>query len=315
MSEATTTAPSPTATKDRRHKSELRPASAVLGDWLPTWLPPVARLADDNGWRVTVRCRECRVELNLDLPDEMQASDLWGEELGDDGAEVVKLPEPNVLARGYAALCFVCDSCADARRRAEDHSRTSTAQRTRLLASRLPASMYGVRFADYWSGKGAKRDKALPAIMEWAEGSSSKGLLLFGEVGTGKTWLAAAAVNKWLEHGPIRWCSVPVLLAQVGQAFGDEDRAKAISVLTGKGPLVLDDLDKVVPRDYALSQLFTAIDARYAAGAPLLVTTNKSPGELARRFGDEFGDPIASRLVGHCKVLEIDGPDRRLELS
>jgi DNA replication protein DnaC len=49
------------------------------------------------------------------------------------------------------------------------------------------------------------------------------------------------------------------------------------------------------------------------AGAPLFVTTNLALSELAARFPQPYDEAIASRLAGYCRVLRVEGSDRRLE--
>jgi DNA replication protein DnaC len=136
-------------------------------------------------------------------------------------------------------------------------------------------------------------------------------LCVFGSVGVGKTWLAAAAAWEMVDRRPVRWVSVPVLLAQLMASFADAERAAALRAITGTGPLILDDLDKGNATDWTRQQLFAAIDGRVTAGAPLLITTNLPPSAI----GERLGDPIMSRVVGYCQVVEIAGADRRLEAA
>jgi DNA replication protein DnaC len=117
----------------------------------------------------------------------------------------------------------------------------------------------------------------------------------------------------------VRYVSVPDLIIKLGAAFGDKDRAEALRILTGRGALVLDDLDKIKPSTHLLSHLFTAIDNRYQAGAPMFVTANLALTELEAYFAGAEADgerrvaaeAIVSRLTQHCRVGRIDGPDRR----
>lgn len=82
--------------------------------------------------------------------------------------------------------------------------------------------------------------------------------------------------------------------------------------MIGTEALVLDDLDKARRSEYASEQLLCAIDKRITAGAPLLVTTNLMPSQLADRFPG-YGPMIVSRLRGYCETFLVEGPDRRLE--
>jgi DNA replication protein DnaC len=102
-----------------------------------------------------------------------------------------------------------------------------------------------------------------------------------------------------------------VLMAELQQAWGDDDRRAALKVLTSAGPIALDDFDKVNATEHVRVQLFTALDKREQSRVPLIVTTNLKPSELSKKLGDV----IASRLVGMCVVLPYPGPDRRLEIG
>jgi DNA replication protein DnaC len=172
----------------------------------------------------------------------------------------------------------------------------------RLRASGLPAALQKLTF----ERTPAPEDATL-AARRWAAGEI-QGVLLFGSIGGGKTGLAAAATMGRLRLEPVRWVSVPSLIARSLASFGSDERGDAIAELTGGGTVVLDDLDKVKPSAWVLAQLFVAIDSRVASGAGLFVTTNLRPKEIAATLGE----PIASRLAGHCTVRQVNGKDRRL---
>jgi DNA replication protein DnaC len=171
----------------------------------------------------------------------------------------------------------------------------------RITRSELPSPLQGLRIED------AVKGPASEAAGFWATGKIP-GLCLTGPVGVGKTWLAAAAAWERLQTYSVRWVSTARLMAQLRSGFNSEAKAKADTIIAGTGAIVLDDLDKVKPSEYAREVLFAAIDGRVEEGSPLLVTTNKSMGEL----GNQLGDPIMSRLAGHCRVVKMVGDDRRV---
>lgn len=155
------------------------------------------------------------------------------------------------------------------------------------------------------------RHGAVDSARRWSEGQQ-RGLLLTGEIGVGKTYLAATAAWHYLSRGSLRWTSAPALMTALAAGWDDQRRRDALSVLTSADALVLDDLDKTRPSEYAAEQLFGAIDTRVTRGVPLLVTTNLSLNELADRFPSPFGDSIASRLAGYCETRTLAGADRRM---
>lgn len=199
-------------------------------------------------------------------------------------------------------LCDSCQTIVDHEdSQAREHERQQV-QRQRILT--LPRELQSVDMA-----KSPADGEAVDAAKLWvAQGGA---LTLVGIVGAGKTYLAAAATAQMMAERDVSWQSVPSMLAAATAAFGDDDRRKAVRAIVGNGALVLDDLDKIKPGDWAASQLFAAIDNRLTSGAPLLITLNKSLGELADFIGGEFGPAIASRL-SQQHVVELHGADQRL---
>ena len=238
-----------------------------------------------GGWEVDTSCHRCGNDVVL-------FSDI----------------EPKAPGLGFAAF-VTCDACEAAIELQEAEVATEQERTKRIRASGLPHALQGMRW-DVLDMDRGDRVKAIEAARAWAEAIKPRGLCLFGDTGVGKTRIAATATWQRLLKYPVRWVSVPVLMAQIAAGFGDEGRREAVRTISGTGPLVLDDLDKVNPSEWSIQQLFAAIDSRIAAGSALLITTNLPPSQL----GEKFGQPIISRIVGSCDVLSLYGEDRRLSL-
>lgn len=195
----------------------------------------------------------------------------------------------------------LCDACSDKREVAEQVEKWRATHARNLEGSNLPRELHEIGF------DGFPQREAVDLAKRWGNGEI-KGLCFTGDTGVGKTWLAAAAMWPMLYRRRVRWVDTAQLMSALAASFGDEHRGLALRVVSGDGPAVLDDIDKVNPTESARQCLFAAINARIAAGAPLLITTNEPISGL----GELLGKPIMSRLAGYCEVVEMIGPDRRV---
>lgn len=200
-----------------------------------------------------------------------------------------------------------CDECSAKQEAHEAERERVQAREARRTRCQLPNSLRGELLTHFQPLYG--QAAAFSAAREWAAIEDPGGLLLTGEVGVGKTRLAAAACWTRLERWPCTYASVARAMARLGASFTDEGRREAVRVFAGNGPVVLDDFDKGRPSDFGREQLFAAVDGRYQSGAPMLVTTNLTPSQI----GERFGESIMSRLAEYCRVVQMVGGDRRLE--
>ena len=103
---------------------------------------------------------------------------------------------------------------------------------------------------------------------------SGAGLLLWGGVGTGKTFLAACVANALLDR------SIPVLMPVAGELLNKlmgiypSERNDFLKSLNAYSLLILDDFGMEHSSEFAMSQMFNIVDGRYRTGKPLIVTTN-----------------------------------------
>lgn len=203
--------------------------------------------------------------------------------------------------------CVAVEEERDRRARGEqDRKERDTRAALRRQQSGLDRHLWDFGF----SSIAAELGDGLALARRWARGETN-GAVLGGPVGVGKTRLAAAATNLMLARRRVRWFSGPRLLACLGSGgFDSPPRVAALAALTGTEALVLDDIDKVRATEYAAEIVFLAIDVRCDGAAPLLVTTNLAPGELAERWPQPYGEAIASRL-SLLPGAHVDGVDRR----
>ncbi len=140
------------------------------------------------------------------------------------------------------------------------------------------------------------------------------GLLLWGEVGSGKSFIAACIANALLEQGvPVLMTNFSKILNQMGAMYSEE-RYQYIASLSNFPLLIIDDLGIERSTEYALEQVYAVIDERYKSGLPLVITTNLTIAEL-RNPADVPHARIYSRILEMCTPVNIRGGDRRREIS
>ena len=141
---------------------------------------------------------------------------------------------------------------------------------------------------------------------------SGKGLLLYGAVGTGKTFYSACVANAVIDAGYRAYMTNFSTIAD--NLSGTWDKAEYIDNLMRYDLLIIDDLGAERKSEFMQEQVWKVSDARYRSGLPLIVTTNLTAEELDA--GDGLGNKrIYSRLLERCLAVEVKGKDRRREIA
>lgn len=153
---------------------------------------------------------------------------------------------------------------------------------------------------------------ALKYVENFAEMKrKGKGLLLYGTVGTGKTFISACIANALIEKGhPCLVTNFARLTNTISGMY--EGKQEYIDGLDRFDLIVIDDLASERDTEFMGEIVQNIIDARYRTGKPLIVTTNltsddlKHPTEIRKQR-------IYSRLFEMCVPVEVKGKDRRKE--
>lgn len=234
--------------------------------------------------------------------------------------------------RGYEQV-RECPVCGTLRRRIQAFN-----------AARVPARYHGrdstlERFETH-DDDGRPRgnlDDIKMRVFRWVKGFApgDDGLLLHGEVGTGKTHLLAAIVRRLtLEKGiRSRFVEFSHLLSNIREQFDQGKGESAILDPLGQIPvLAIDELGKGRNTAWQLEILDNIVSRRYNRGLTTLFTTNYvleasaedsgggagvSDGTDLKRRGhkqtlrERIGERIYSRLHEMVEFVRIDAPDYR----
>lgn len=132
--------------------------------------------------------------------------------------------------------------------------------------------------------------------------ASGQGIMFYGDVGTGKSYIAAAIANELMsELHTVVMTSFPNILERAldfdGSGLDFASRAEL---------LVIDDLGAERSTDFALEQMYKVIDDRYRSKRPIVLTTNFSLDHM-KKCSDIRYNRIFDRLFEMCYPVELTG--------
>lgn len=229
----------------------------------------------------------------------------------------MKLPNVFSTDGGQHVIVPIPCSCREAEIDAEDAKRKQRERRTKaqeamqilesIGAITRPTSTFSKSVADIGKNEMIVRryaerfDKAL---------AENIGLMLFGQMGCGKTFYAQCIANAVIDQGRmVMYTSIRRLV----RAMKNEAEFVLRSV-KGCDLLVLDDLGAERNTEFMAEQAFEIINTRYEAHKPLIVTTNLDPNALKSEQDLTYGRAY-QRVLEMCPAVKIEGATRRKQLA
>lgn len=199
-------------------------------------------------------------------------------------------------------------------------------RRRRYKASRLPLKFLDSTFEGFdlsyypdttFLGKTGKtyREiaevtfKAAEVFAEYClDHTEGKGLFIFGNVGSGKTYLSSAIANFLLERGKeVLFIIVPDLLDEIKASYSGESEMSEIQVLrnAANSPiLVLDDLGAHNYTEWTKNKIYSIINNRLNNNKPTVINSNLNLGQIERYLGER----TTSRIVELCDIYSLFVP-------
>lgn len=140
------------------------------------------------------------------------------------------------------------------------------------------------------------------------------GLLLWGNVGTGKTFIAACVANALMEKRISVFMTNFSRIMNYMMGMAGTDRNAYLDELNRYRLLVIDDLGVEHDSSFAVEQVFSVIDSRCQSGKPMLITTNLGIGEM-REPRDIPHARIFDRVLAHCYPVRINNTRIRQQIA
>lgn len=137
----------------------------------------------------------------------------------------------------------------------------------------------------------------------------NQGLVLWGDVGTGKSFAAACIANYLLNRRvPVIMTSFVELLKVIQS--GRENETELLARFNHAKLVIFDDLGAERGTDYALEKVYNIIDSRYRKKLPMILTTNLTLDEMKGELDIRYRR-IYDRIFEICYPMQFTGPSWR----
>ena len=250
-----------------------------------------------------------------------------------------------IVAKGGHAVAIPCDctahpcpACHDigfvsldpsnpyAERIPCEHSKADL-RAERFNAAKVPARFSQASLLTFKTTRETQEayDAAMDILAGWGRNDSLGGLVLWGDVGRGKTHLVVGLLRELVLSRGItaRFIEFSLLLADLKASFERGNSADVLDSLGSVDLLVIDELGKGRSTAFEIQVVDELVSRRYNSQGMVVATTNYGPGESTGRstpdpvrgldssLVDRVGPRVEGRLREMCRFVHLGGPDLR----
>ena len=142
---------------------------------------------------------------------------------------------------------------------------------------------------------------------------NGRGLLLYGDVGTGKSFFAACIVNALIDKCyPCMMTNLYKITNAIASTYSCKqdyiDRLCRLSLIA------IDDFGCERDTEYMNESVMYIIDSLYRAKVPIIVTSNYTPQKMVEDK-NITKRRIYDRIIEICHPIKVDGESRRKEIG
>jgi len=195
----------------------------------------------------------------------------------------------------------------------ECEARQTRATARRLRAAKIP-SVRTIDTFDWNWPETINRDQVLH-LFTLGFLRQRANVVLFGNVGLGKTHIATALARKACEHGHgTLYVQAVDIVNDLAEVRDTPDFGKAMRRYAKPELLVIDELGYLPVDRVGAELLFQVLGTRYECGSTV-ITTNRAYKEWAITFANDatLASAVLDRVLHHCETVAITGESYRMK--
>lgn len=235
--------------------------------------------------------------------------------------------ESHLMGMGSSrpAAWMPCEKCLDEKKAAEQaveqqkmrEQHVKDSFERKLGRACIPPRFTAKTFDDYQADT-KEQQRALRMCKDYADNfeqyrKTGTSILLLGDVGTGKTHLAASIANQVVRETKYSsvYTTASGIVRHVKSTFDKESEmteGQVYAVYSTMDLLVIDEVGVQNATEFELTVMFEVINSRYEEMMPTMVISNRGIADLPKYLGDRVVDRLRE---GGGKMVPFDWASQR----